>query len=37
MRHVEGTQVPKLRATGFRNVTGIGALAEVDGHQVARG
>ena len=37
VRYVDATDVPRLRATGFRNVTGIGALAEVDGHQVARG
>jgi len=37
VRHVEATDVPRLRATGFRNVTGIGALAKVDGHQVAIG
>ena len=37
VRHVDATEVPRLRATGFRNVTGIGALAEVDGHQVAIG
>ncbi|OUZ06636.1 copper-translocating P-type ATPase [Aeromicrobium sp. PE09-221] len=37
VRHVDATDVPRLRATGFRNVTGIGALAEVDGHQIAIG
>ncbi|HCB05105.1 MAG TPA: heavy metal translocating P-type ATPase [Nocardioides sp.] len=37
VRHVDATDAPRLRATGFRNVTGIGALAEVDGHQVAIG
>ena len=37
VRHVEDTDVPRLRATGFRNVTGIGALAEVDGQKVAIG
>lgn len=37
VRHVDATDVPRLRATGFRNVTGIGALAEVDGHRVAIG
>jgi Cu2+-exporting ATPase len=37
VRHVDAHGVPRLRATGFRNVTGIGALAEVDGHQVAIG
>ena len=37
VRHVDATDVPRLRATGFRNVTGIGALADVEGHQVAIG
>jgi P-type Cu2+ transporter len=37
VRHADAGGVPRLRATGFRNVTGIGALAEVDGHQVAIG
>ena len=37
VRYVDAADVPRLRATGFRNVTGIGALAEVDGHQVAIG
>jgi P-type Cu2+ transporter len=37
VRHVDTTDAPRLRATGFRNVTGIGALAEVDGHRVAIG
>lgn len=37
VRHVDAGDVPRLRATGFRNVTGIGALAEVDGHKVAIG
>ncbi|QBX56778.1 heavy metal translocating P-type ATPase [Nocardioides seonyuensis] len=37
VRYVEATDVPRLRATAFRNVTGIGALAEVDGHKVAIG
>jgi Cu2+-exporting ATPase len=37
VRHVDAKGVPRLRATGFRNVTGIGALAEVDGHKVAIG
>jgi Cu2+-exporting ATPase len=37
VRHVDGQDVPRLRATGFRNVTGIGALADVDGHTVAIG
>lgn len=37
VRHADAGGVPRLRATGFRNVTGIGALAEVDGHKVAIG
>ena len=37
VRHVDTTDAPRLRATGFRNVTGIGAVAEVDGHRVAIG
>lgn len=37
VRHVDAAGVPRLRATGFRNVTGIGALADVDGHRVAIG
>jgi Cu2+-exporting ATPase len=37
VRHVDATDVPRLRATGFRNVTGIGALADVEGHTVAIG
>jgi P-type Cu2+ transporter len=37
VRHVDATHVPRLRATGFRNVTGIGALANVEGHPVAIG
>ena len=37
VRYVDAADVPRLRATGFRNVTGIGALADVDGHQVAIG
>ena len=37
VRYVDATDVPRLRATRFRNVTGIGALAEVDGHKVAIG
>jgi Cu2+-exporting ATPase len=37
VRHVDAKGVPRLRATGFRNVTGIGALADVDGHKVAIG
>jgi P-type Cu2+ transporter len=37
VRHVDATDVPRLRATGFRNVTGIGALADVEDHTVAIG
>jgi Cu2+-exporting ATPase len=37
VRHVDAEGVPRLRATGFRNVTGVGALADVDGHKVAIG
>ncbi|MFE6649914.1 heavy metal translocating P-type ATPase, partial [Nocardioides sp. NPDC057772] len=37
VRYVDEAGVPRLRATGFRNVTGIGAVAEVDGHRVAVG
>ena len=37
VRHVERADVPRLRATGFRNVTGVGALADVEGHTVAIG
>ncbi|EGD40602.1 copper-exporting ATPase [Nocardioidaceae bacterium Broad-1] len=37
VRYVDEAAVPRLRATGFRNVTGIGAVAEVDGHRVAVG
>ena len=37
VRYVDAAGVPQLRATGFRNVTGIGALAEVEGHRVAIG
>lgn len=37
VHHVDATDVPRLRATGFRNVTGIGALADVEGHKVAIG
>ena len=37
VRHVQSLGAAQLRATGFRNVTGIGALAEVDGHRVAIG
>lgn len=35
VRHVDAIEEP--RATGFRNVTGIGALAEVERHSVAIG
>ncbi|OIJ27626.1 heavy metal translocating P-type ATPase [Nocardioides luteus] len=37
VRHADRASVPQLRATGFRNITGIGAVAEVDGHRVAVG
>ncbi|WP_323368429.1 DUF6448 family protein [Cumulibacter manganitolerans] len=37
VRHVDATGVPRLQATSFRNVTGIGALADVEGHAVAIG
>lgn len=37
VRHVDAIDEPRLRATGFRNVTGIGALAEVERHSVAIG
>lgn len=37
VRYVDATDAPRLRASGFRNVTGIGALAEVDGRRVAIG
>lgn len=37
VNYVDAADVPRLRATAFRNVTGIGALAEVDGHHVAIG
>jgi Cu2+-exporting ATPase len=36
-RYADGQGVPDLRATGFRNIAGHGALAEVDGHRVAIG
>ncbi|HEX6875361.1 MAG TPA: heavy metal translocating P-type ATPase [Nocardioidaceae bacterium] len=36
-RHAEERGVPVLRATGFRNVAGHGAVAEVEGHRVAIG
>ena len=37
VRLAESSGAAQLRATGFRNVTGIGALADVDGHRVAIG
>ena len=37
VRHVEAKDLPRLRATAFRNVTGIGAVADVDGRRVAIG
>ena len=37
VRYAEGRAVPTLRATGFRNVAGHGATADVDGHRVAIG
>ena len=37
VRYVDAIDAPQLRATAFRYVTGIGALAEVDGHKVAIG
>ena len=36
-RYAEEHGVPALRASGFRNVAGHGALADVDGHRVAIG
>ncbi len=36
-RYADGHGIPTLRATGFRNVAGHGAVAEVDGHRVAIG
>jgi Cu2+-exporting ATPase len=36
-RYAEEGGVPRLRATGFRNVAGHGALANVDGHRVVVG
>jgi len=35
--HADQLGVPVLRATGFRNVSGHGAVATVDGHRVAIG
>ena len=37
VRYVDEAAAPRLRATGFHNITGIGAVAEVDGHRVAVG
>lgn len=37
VRHVDAIDEPRLRATWFRNVTGIGALAEAERHSVAIG
>ena len=37
VRFVDQSDVPRLRATDFRNVTGIGALAMVEGQRVAIG
>jgi Cu2+-exporting ATPase len=37
VRHADEHGAPALRATGFRNVAGHGATAEVDGHRVAVG
>ena len=36
-RYADERDVPRLRATGFRNVAGHGAVADVDGHRVAIG
>jgi P-type Cu2+ transporter len=36
-KYAEDQGAPALRATGFRNVAGHGALADVDGHRVAIG
>lgn len=36
-RHADEAGVVRLRATGFRNVAGHGAVADVDGHRVAIG
>jgi Cu2+-exporting ATPase len=35
--HADRSDVPRLRATGFRNVAGHGAVADVDGHRVLVG
>jgi Cu2+-exporting ATPase len=37
VRHADERGVPRLRATGFRNVAGHGAVGDVDGHRVAIG
>jgi Cu2+-exporting ATPase len=37
VRHADANGVPNVRAEGFENVPGHGALAKVDGHQVAVG
>jgi Cu2+-exporting ATPase len=37
VQHAERADVPWLRASGFRNVAGHGATAEVDGHSVLVG
>jgi Cu2+-exporting ATPase len=37
VRYVDPTGAPRVRARAFRNVTGIGAIAEVDGQRVAVG
>jgi Cu2+-exporting ATPase len=37
VRHADQHRVPPLAATGFRNVTGQGAVATVDGHDVVIG
>jgi Cu2+-exporting ATPase len=36
-QHADRADVPRLRASGFRNVAGHGAMAEVDGHRVLVG
>ncbi|HET9144421.1 heavy metal translocating P-type ATPase [Actinophytocola sp.] len=37
VRHAEARGVERVRATGFENVPGHGAIAQVDGHRVAIG
>ncbi|ABL79858.1 MULTISPECIES: heavy metal translocating P-type ATPase [unclassified Nocardioides] len=37
VEHADHAGVPRLRATGFANVAGHGAVAEVDGHRVVVG